>query len=229
VKENSFFAWLHKINALLFFILMLVAFIILIVMSSTIAAERRSDLQPVPGIVSEMTEEEAMPLYFSRMIRLNGSPFFIIEQRTQSAGKHLLSYSGEEVRNMLLINSETLATKWLFDDANTFIKNWEELQYRDRQGNYISLAIYIERVIVDTNGDTALGHDDLFSIDLFNFRTGRYVEIADAVQLSIDAEVTDDGRFILIAMQKDKRTFLQKFSLPAFELVAERDVNFIGK
>ncbi len=92
-----------------------------------------------------------------------------------------------------------------------------------------AVGIYVEIIKDDSNNNNHLDRDDLHTIALTDPYGNKYTEIDSEVQSVIDRNIVENGKYLIILMQKENKVILRKYSLKTFKLASEKVIDEISK
>ncbi len=177
-------------------------------------AEEKDRIELVLGIIANI------PGYDTQFVRLNSST---------SRGKYSSYSGGGETRNVLFFTGSELNTHWLYKGHSFLIDKFSIINQNIEKDKVKAVAIYIETIKDDSNNNNHLDRGDLRTIALTTPYGKKYTEIDSKVQSVIDRNVVENGKYMIILMQKENKVLLKKYSLKTFELALEKVIEEISK
>lgn len=229
MEQSKVFGIIQKINSIIFLVLLASGcFLIILGIFSTNRWQNRRAVEVVQNDTGE--EQEKIELVLGNIASIPGYDTQYVRLRSRSAGGSFSSYSGgNETRNVLFFTGSDLNTHWLYQNHTFNITEFSILKQVHKNDEEKALAIYIETIKSDSNGDKSLDEDDLITISLTDPYGENHTEIDSKVQSVIDSNVVEEGKYLILLMQKNNMVILKKYSLSTFKLVSEKVINEISK
>lgn len=229
MEQSKIFGIINKINSVAF-LLLLVGGCVLIIWG-IVSSNQWQDRRTVEVVQNDAGEEkEKIELVLGNIADIPGYDTQYVSLRSRgSGGKFSSSYSSSETRNVLFFTGSELTTHWLYQSHTFVIDQFRTLSLVDEKDKEKALAIYIETIKSDSNGDNNLDDGDLMTISLTDPNGMNYTEIDNEVQSVIDNNVVKDGKHLILLLQKNNKVVLKKYSLSTFKLVSEKVIDEISK
>ncbi|XOF35159.1 MAG: hypothetical protein ACL93V_07685 [Candidatus Electrothrix sp. YB6] len=230
MEELIFFRVINRINSVVFLLLLFGAlFLILIVTFQSNKWQDRRTFEVIDNSNSEDANKIELILEGIHIIEGHDVQYIRLESK-RSGGKFSSGYSGGQIRNILFLVGSDIDSHWLYEKHSNYIRNFSHLRKKSNgDKNEPVVALYIEVVKNDTNGDGELNDEDLCIIGLIKPNGYEYIEIEKSIQSVIDKEVSEDGEHLLILAQIDNSVWLKKYSLMNFKKVSEKVITEISK
>lgn len=229
MEQSRVFGIINKINSILFLVLLAGGcFLIIFGIASSNRWQNRRAVEVVQNDTGE--EQEKIELVLGNIASIPGYDTQYVQLRSRSSGGKFSSYSGgRKTRNVLFFTGSELNTHWLYQNHTFNINEFSILKQVHKKDKEKALAIYIETIKSDSNGDNSLDEDDLITISLTDPYGKNHTEIDNNVQSVIDSNVVEDGGYLILLMQKNNKVILKKYSLSTFKLASEKVINEISK
>lgn len=228
MEQSKIFRIINRINSVLLLVLLAGGCILIIL--GIVLSNRWQDRRAVEVVQDDAGEEQKkIELILGNIDNVPGFETQYVKLRSRASGGKFSKYSGGgETRNVLFFTGNELNTHWLYQN-HTFIINEFFILHGYIKDKEKALAIYIESIKSDSNGNNRLDHNDLITISLTDPHGQRYTEIDNEVQSVIDTNIVEDGRFLILLLQKDNKVHLKQYSLSTFEMVSQKVINEISK
>ena len=175
-------------------------------------------------------KQEKIELILGNITTIPGHDTQCVNLRSRTSGGKFSSYSGGgETRNILFFTGSELNTHWLYKKHTYLINEFSTLTKDINEDKRVAIAIYIETIKSDTDGNNGLDNNDLISISLTDPNGKNYTEIENQVESVVDINIGDDGKYLILLLQKNAKVILKKYSLATFDLVSEKVIDEISK
>lgn len=222
--ESKLFRIIYRINLVLFLIVM--AYGAFFVLGSLVP----SDDPPPRGTVEvaeDPTQDESpmVELRFGDLREIRGSDTRYTELETEASGGKFSSYVPSETRNLLFISDFDFESHWLFDHHRYRLLSHSVLNVdKEIDEERPAVALYLDLVKDDSNGDGILSEDDLHTIALLDTSGRNYTEVLESIEQIVSSDVHPDGSTLDILVRNGNELMLKRFSLGSFELISEKVV-----
>ena len=229
MDKTKIFELINRINSVLFLILLSGGCLLIIL--GIISSNRWQDRRAVEVVQNNDNDEKnKIELILGNIASVPGYETQYVKLRSRASGGKFASYSGgRKIRNVLFFSGEKLSTHWLYTKHTYLIKEFSTLTKDINEDKRVAIAIYIETIKSDTNGNNGLDNDDLITISLTDPYGKKYTEIENQVESVVDINLNDNGKYLTLLLQKNAKVILKKYSLATFNLVSEKVINEISK
>jgi len=223
-EDIKIFRIIYRINSILF--LLLLAYGAYFVIGAIVPSD-----DPWARGTVEVVEDPALDqspiveLRFDSLTRVRGSNTRYTLLETQSSGGKFSGYSPSETRNVLFISDPNFESNWLFDHHRYRLLSVTALEIDDEvDEEHPAVALYMDVVKEDTNGDGSLTEDDLHTIALLRPNGREYTEVLDSAEQIVSKSSHPDGSTLDVLIRNGNELILKRYSLTSFDQELERVV-----
>ncbi len=127
-----------------------------------------------------------------------------------------------EIRNILFLRGREKNTSWLFKNHQSLILAAEQVQ-KFKSTEHPALALYVQFVANDSNGDGRLSAEDDSSIGLAKPDGSGFLPVVQGVSHVISYDMYDDDQLSLVYLRGTTIRHA-KFSLARFKIDADKEI-----
>ena len=228
MEKHKIFEIINRINSVLFLILLSGGCLLIIL--GIVSSNRWQDRRAVEVVQNnDDDEKKKIELILGNIATIPGYGTQYVKLRSgTSGGKFSSSSGGGKTRNVLFFTGKELSTHWLYDKHTFLVNEFSALTNDADENKKKAIAIYIETIKFDTNGNGGLDRYDLTSISLTDPYGKNYTEIETNVKSVVDINVGEEGNSLILLLQKNNKVILKKFSLSTFDLISEKVIDEIS-
>lgn len=176
-----------------------------------------------------LAEKKAATPGFGRLESIYGSNTQVLPLQAQREASSKFSSTpyggGHETRNLLFLNGNEKKSHWLFAQNNQLILQSQQLRQPTEplvpgQSPRPTLALYLEVIKQDSNGDEKLGLEDSRTIALVRPDGSAYTEILPSVRRVLSYEIVNGNELGLVYVQ-DSNLIYARYAVDSFRKTME--------
>ena len=194
---ERFFVVIGRINSVLLLLFLLGGGVTLAVMMVISALGRE---RPARALVAEKTPGTTAPvmLNLGQAERIVGSDTTMIALRSEGTYSKVASGQPSETRNILFLPGSEKNASWLFKNHRHLILATEQVRKKKSSDEHPALALYVQYVTTDTNGDGRLSDEDNAVIGLTKPDGSGFVSVVQDVSGVISYDMENDDQLSLV-------------------------------
>jgi len=242
MKENKFFKWLWRINAIALF-LMLCAGLFSFVTNQVKRVDRIGRITPEP--ISSLAEDPkgVEKWVLESNIQIEGSSYKMLslvskyskvkaqDRSYYATVNNVEHYRNLMAKNILFINQKSGQASWLFKANNQLILEYQSLVdgwYSQKTKEPKAKLIYYTLVNQDSDGDKIITIKDKPSFAVSKISGESYKVIVSDIERVISVDYNSKNNNMMLVYQKDGMGYALRFDIEKFEVIDDVALPKVG-
>lgn len=225
-EQNHFFQWVHRVLALS--ALAIVAVIAYTFVKDVLFPELWPSHHAVD--VPDASGKAAAPaiqMNVGDITRIKGTAVKMIEMTTTESGISGLRSGGygSVVRNLIFVVDGQPKARWLFEKSSQRLQSIQQIGLHGEQAQSepaSTIAIFLEVIRTDSNGDGELSRDDRPIPALLRPDGSGYTELGAAVEDILDTSLSEDGQRFGMLINDGGKLLYREYVIADFSLRSEQ-------
>jgi hypothetical protein len=220
---DRFFSVVQRINSVLMLLVLLGAAALLIFISSESKGWQRH--RAVEIAPTGTGDKKPILVSFDRAEEIIGSNTQLLKLTTQEMGSKFSSGGyGPETRNVLFLNGEEKAARWLFKDNKSLFLTVAQLhEQSSKKEDAPTKALYFEYVSNDTDGDGNLSSADHSNVGLAKPDGTGFIAIVTNANRVFSYDLIGTN-MLSIVFQKEGKVRHLRISIPGFKIMSTQEI-----
>jgi len=233
MKSDKLFKSIWNINGLLIFIGIVISILFIAFQILSNIFDTSNNEQPVLNLAQDEKQEEKWSLGYPQKIGQTDIYYIPLESEKLSIEKKRIAeydfssnarYTKTRSKNVLLINSTTNNSTWLFDSTDQLVININPLISNEYKEIAKSHGMSYEVINSDSNGDNTLDDTDKRTFAISKIDGSNYSEIISGYNQIVTSSINSEGNLFVVyinnnevySMLVDMNTFnvIMKDALP---------------